>query len=354
MALARVKLRSADKAALLATATAALHRGQLCVLPTETVYGLAVRPSHPGAVARARALLQRRADEPCSLHVADRNAARALTAPWRRPEQRLAERFWPGPLTLVLPAPTGDVGVRLCAHDWTRSVIAAVGEPLWLCCLPGQDGAPLADPEAIAARYGAHLELLVDDGKSPLGTASTVVHRRGQRLAVTRTGILTADEVLHAAAELVLFVCTGNTCRSPLAAALARQATAQRLGVAVDEVLAHGYAFASAGTSTIDGLPASDGSLAAGAEVGLDLTAHLSRPIDRQLALRASRIYCLGSGHRRALLAELPEVADKVALLRGDQLDIADPYGGDLPRYRRARDEIRAAVGARRMDWLPD
>jgi protein-tyrosine phosphatase len=251
MACARVKLRSTDKQALLADTAAALQRGQLCVLPTETVYGLAVRPSHPGAVARAMALLQRSASQPCSLHLADRHAARTLTAPWQRPEQRLAERFWPGPLTLVLPTPTGEVGLRLCAHDWTRSLIAAVGEPLWLCCLPGPDGTALAEPDAIAARHGAHVDLLVDDGKSPLGTASTVVHRRGPRLEVTRTGILSADEVLHAAAELVLFVCTGNTCRSPLAAALARQATARRLGIAVGDVLAHGYAFASAGTSTI-------------------------------------------------------------------------------------------------------
>lgn len=353
MACARVPLRSTDKQPLLARTAAALQAGQLCVLPTETVYGLAVRPSHGGAVARALALLQRAADQPCSLHIGDRSTARTLTAPWQRPEQRLAERFWPGPLTLVLPTPTGDVGLRLCGHDWTRSVIAAVGEPLWLCCLPGPNSAALADPDAIAARYGAHLELLVDDGRSPLGSASTVVHRRGPRLVVTRTGILSADEVLHAAAELVLFVCTGNTCRSPLAAALARQATAQRLGIADGDVLAHGFAFASAGTSTIEGMPASDGSRVVGAEVGLDLTTHQSQPIDRQLALRANRIYCLGQSHRRALLAELPEVAEKVSLLRGDQLDIADPYGGDLPRYRSARDEIRAAVGARRADWLP-
>ncbi|MBZ0152281.1 MAG: hypothetical protein K8J09_12190, partial [Planctomycetes bacterium] len=68
--------------------------------------------------------------------------------------------------------------------------------------------------------------------------------------------------------------------------------------------------------------------------------------------LRADRIYCLGKGHRQALLAEAPEVADKVQLLRPDGLDIADPYGGELGAYRRALREIRAAVTARRQDWL--
>ncbi|MCU0864881.1 MAG: Sua5/YciO/YrdC/YwlC family protein [Planctomycetes bacterium] len=344
MACARVELRSTDKKQLVLRTAAALRRGELCILPTETVYGLAVLPSHAGAVARARSLLRRDPSQPFTLHLATRDAARVLAPDWQRPEQRLADRFWPGPLTLVLPTSNGDTGLRLCAHEWTRSVIAAVGEPIWLGCLPWQDQPALADPAHLAEHYGAAVDLLVDDGKSPLGNASTVVHRRGPRLEVTRTGILTADEVLLAAATLTLFVCTGNTCRSPLAEALARESMARRLGVAAADVLAHGHAFASAGTSTIEGLPASDGSLAAGAEIGLDLTRHRSQPITRQLAMRANRIYCLAQSHRRALLAEVPEVADKVSMLRGDQLDIADPYGGELPRYRRTRDEISSSI----------
>ena len=352
MACARISLRSTDRPQLVANAAARLQLGELVVLPTETVYGLAVRPSHAGAVARAMALLQRASVPPFTLHTADRDRARKLTQPWSAPVQRLAERFWPGPLTLVLPTGQGPRGLRVVGHEFTRQVLAAVGEPLWLACLPHGELPALTDADAIAARYGAHVDLIVDDGRSPLGSPSTVVVQHGQRLEVTRTGILEAAEVLTAAAELTLFVCTGNTCRSPLAEALARQQTATALGVTPDQVLAHGYAFASAGTSTTDGMPASDGSLAAGAELGLDLSGHRSQPITRQLAARAGRIFCLSQSHRRALLAEVPEAAAKIALLRGDQLDIGDPYGGDLPRYRRARDEIRAAIAARVKDWL--
>ena len=64
-------------------------------------------------------------------------------------------------------------------------------------------------------------------------------------------------------------------------------------------------------------------------------------------------IYCLSDSHRRALLAEAPEIADKVELLRPDGLDIADPFGGDLSVYQQARDEMHAAVKERLGDWWP-
>lgn len=339
---------------------AALRRGELCVLPTETVYGLACLPSNPDAAKLASSWKGRDATQPFTWHLADPVDIGRLDAKVTEPAKRLIDRYWPGPLTVILPSADGTggkdgktVGVRQPAHEFTRSVIEACGEPLWLTSVNASGEPPLIDPEEIAKACQEGVSIFVDDGPSPIGSASTIVKATGGALQVLREGILSRDEVMQTAADVILFVCTGNTCRSPLAEAMAREVTAQAMGVAESVVLARGIHFASAGTATVPGMGASDGSLAAADEIGLDLTSHISQPITPELWQRAIKIYCLGDSHRRALLAEAPEIADKIELLRPDGLDIADPYGGDLQVYQRARDEMRAAVIGRMGDWWP-
>ena len=355
MPLRRSPLAEADHDALRDEVVEALRRGELCLLPTETVYGLAALPRHAGAAAKLRAWRGRDPAQPMTLHLADPSDLDRLGVQLHEGAERLAERYWPGPLTLILATRDGgeSVGVRVPAHAFTRDVIRACGEPLWLIrvAAPGEDG--LVEPDAVAEACAQDAALLVDAGTSPIGAASTIVRADGGELEVVREGILAREEVLSAAADLVLFVCTGNTCRSPLAERFARSLTAQAMGVTEDRVLARGLRFASAGTATMPGMAASDGSLEAGAEAGLDLSDHLSQPVEEELWSRAVRIYCLSEGHRSALLAQAPEAADKVELLRPDGADIADPYGGDLQVYREARDQIAAAVQARVGDWWP-
>lgn len=355
MTLERRSLADADPEALRDEVVATLQRGELCVLPTETVYGVAALPSRARAAARAQRWRGRDPSEPLTRHLADPADVDALGLRLHEGAKRLAARYWPGPLTLVLPPKAGGepIGVRVPAHDFTRAVARACGEPLLLTPAAPAGEAPLTAPDAVADACRDDAALMVDDGASPIGAASTVVHAAGGELEVLREGILSRGEVLEAAADLVLFVCTGNTCRSPLAERFARQMTATAMGVAEDRVLARGLRFASAGTATMAGMRASDGSLEAGSEVGLDLADHQSQPVSPDLWSRAAKIYCLSEGHRRALLADAPAAEDRVLLLRPDGADIADPYGGDLDVYREARDEIATAVRARMGDWWP-
>ena len=347
-------LADADRSALRDEVVAALRRGELCALPTETVYGVAAMPSAPGAEERLRRWRGDGDRGPATLHVADRADLAARSLRTHVGAERLMDRYWPGPLTLLLAGKRDEeVAVRQPAHAFTREVIQACGEPLWLTSIPDRTGTAMTDPAIIAARLQDDITLRVDDGESPLGAMSTLVRAIGPELEVLREGILSRAEVLQAAADLILFVCTGNTCRSPLAEAFARAATAQAMGVHEDRVLARGLRFASAGTAAMPGMQASEGSLEAGAEVGVDLAAHRSQPFDPSMLLRAVKIYCLSDSHRNALLATAPDAADRVELLRPDGADIADPFGGDLDIYRAARDEIAAAVQARAAEWWP-
>lgn len=145
----------------------------------------------------------------------------------------------------------------------------------------------------------------------------------------------------------LLFVCTGNTCRSPMAAAIARKLAAER-GL-------HDVTVASAGTGALDGAPASDGALLVGMEAGVDLAPHRARALTREVVADADLILVMGGGHlervrqlggedRAHLLPDYAAGADS-----GRQ--ISDPFGADLAVYRATYAELEAEI-ARALDRL--
>ncbi|MFM1873389.1 MAG: Low molecular weight protein-tyrosine-phosphatase YwlE [Planctomycetota bacterium] len=349
----RRRTLTADRAAEhVAAATTLLRAGANCVIPTETGYALAAAATDAAAVARAAALVDQ-PSEAAALSFADHTAVVAACGPLPERLRRLAERYWPGPLALAWRAPSGtECRAGVPGHEFPRALAQALGGSLALFALHRADGPAVVGAEEVERLPALTAVTIFDGGKAPLGDAGAAVRLDGDRLLVEREGILSAVELLEAAAEHVLFVCTGNTCRSPLAEVLARDLVARRLGVRSDEVLARGWSFGSAGTHTCDGMPASENGVLAAHEVDLDLTGHASRELDRALVARADRIYCLSRSHRQALLAAAPQAAPKVELLRPDGRDVADPYGGDLDEYRHTRDDIRAALGKRIAEWL--
>ena len=140
----------------------------------------------------------------------------------------------------------------------------------------------------------------------------------------------------------VLLVCTGNICRSPLAAALLQRAITERG--------AEGIEVSSAGTGAWDGAPVSEGAYLVGLEQGLDLSAHRARLLTRDLAERSDLILTMAR-HHRARVDELGGeghvyVFGEYAGRAGEGAEVSDPFGGDLNVYRETCAELAALVAA--------
>ena len=131
----------------------------------------------------------------------------------------------------------------------------------------------------------------------------------------------------------IIFICTGNTCRSPMAEGLFRAHGGEQ---------ETGLAAASAGLFTQDGLPASDNAVTAAKELGADISAHRSRMLTHEMAQSARYLVCMTGAHYDRVCELFPDCADKVFTLT--QRDVSDPFGGDLETYRRAAAEIDEGV----------
>lgn len=190
--------------------TAALLAGGAVVLPTDTVYGLAALPEDRSATDQLFELKGRATATPLAVLCADVGQALALAEPAAAAAvEAVAERWWPGPLTLVLPRragvvlhlgePESTIGLRVPDHDLVRAVARAVG-PI-AATSANRHGHPTATTvlEALAA-LGPNVALAVDAGPLP-ATASTVIDATGTSWRVLREGPIPGDEVVAVAAS---------------------------------------------------------------------------------------------------------------------------------------------------------
>jgi L-threonylcarbamoyladenylate synthase len=195
---------AADEAAIREAADV-IRRGRLVAFPTETVYGLGADATNPDAVHAIFEAKGRPATNPLIVHASDRAMARGCVAEWPEAAERLAARFWPGPLTLVLPkreliadvvtAGGATVGVRVPAHWVARRLIAATGRPI---AAPSANRSTAVSPTAaehVLKDLAGRIDLILDAGPCRRGIESTVVKVGRERALVLRPGPLRAEEI---------------------------------------------------------------------------------------------------------------------------------------------------------------
>ena len=164
-----------------------LNRGGVAVIPTDTVYGLAARPDFPAAVDRLYTIKGRELKKPIALLASDLAAVERFGYPLVGKARELAERHWPGALTLVI----GKEGFRIPDHAETRELLAACGGVLRVTSANLSGRRPATDAPQALADVGLSSDCVVDDGMSPGGVPSTVVRvREDGSLEVLREGAI--------------------------------------------------------------------------------------------------------------------------------------------------------------------
>jgi L-threonylcarbamoyladenylate synthase len=186
----------------------ALRSGEVVVYPTETFYGMGVDALSPAALDRLFALKGREPGKPVALIAADAPSAFELAREVSEVARRLADAFWPGPLTLVLPArddlpapligPDGGVGVRVSSHPIARALAEGLGRPITATSANLAGGQPATTLGEARNTFGAKVKVYLEGGKLMASAASTVVacDRNGWR--VLRAGAI-SDRAVAAA-----------------------------------------------------------------------------------------------------------------------------------------------------------
>ncbi|HAM35351.1 MAG TPA: threonylcarbamoyl-AMP synthase [Elusimicrobia bacterium] len=340
----------------LARVTEAVRRGEVVAFPTDTVYGLGCSALSRQGLERIYRIKGRSPDKPLPLLIASCEDARHW-AQWTPQAEALARRFWPGALTLVLrassraqtlPAPffgqeePPTLALRVPAHAAVRALLAASGVP-WAATSANRAGeSPLPDGAAAALKFKDALAFVIDAGPCH-GRESTVVDASASPVRVLREGRIPAGEisaVFAASPQRVLFVCTGNTCRSVMAEFLFNS-------------LARGRGLdcraRSGGVAAERYFQVPTGVHAALRDEGVSITNHVPQLISRELLSWADLVLTMERHHHDAILNLYPEFRGKVQVLknfarRPGLEDIPDPIGKPDAVYAACCREIKESL----------
>jgi len=190
-----------------------LRQGQLVAFATETVYGLGADATNPDAVARIFEAKGRPSFNPLIVHADDSVMARSCVALWPERAELLARRFWPGPLTLILPrssiipdvvtAGRDTVGIRIPASTVARALIRAAGRPVAAPSANRSTGISPTEAWHVQKDLDGKIDLILDSGRTDVGIESTVLDLTSDPPRVLRPGSVTVGQLSEALGEFV-------------------------------------------------------------------------------------------------------------------------------------------------------
>jgi protein-tyrosine phosphatase len=237
-------------------------------------------------------------------------------------------------------APNLTIGFRVPAHDLVLAVLRLLSGPVALTSANRHGKKDAVSAQEVAAAFGSDIDLIIDDGRSKFAQPSSVVQVDQNGMRMLRAGVITEAAMQRLACFLVLFVCSGNTCRSPMAECLMKHRLAKRWQCKPAELEERGVLIMSAGVSAMAGGKPSAEAVQVLKDQGLDLSQHESQPVSDRLIRHADVVLTMTRAHREALVANWPEAEPRIHLLSHGRGDISDPFGGTTEHYRQCAEDI--------------
>jgi protein-tyrosine-phosphatase len=281
--------------------------------------------------------------------------------------RKLIRNVWPGPVTIIFELSSEDMfsqheklhaevfenlyknaslGVR-CPDNRTASGVLQLSEsPVVAPSANEANREPATNAEKALAELDGKVDMLLDAGPCHYGKSSTVVRVKSTGLEIIRQGVYSAERLQEAAKVRILFVCTGNTCRSPMAEGIFRHYLAKKLNCTVDESKQMGYKVLSAGVMERVGYPATSEAIEACAGKGIDISSHRSQTLSKSLIDNSDVIFGMTERHCSEVKNLSPDATEKCLLLAGQQ-NITDPIGQPQQAYDFCADIIEKAIKQR-------